>query len=62
MFSTPISHPNSIHLIRPIRPINFLIRPKRLCKTATVRRSFGPNEKLKEPLLQSRLGRIDLPQ
>lgn len=31
---------------------------KRLCKTATLGSSFGPNEKAKEPLLETHSGRI----
>ena len=46
--------------IFPPPPIRFIhsIRPKRLCKRATLGSSFGPNDNLEEALLQSRSGRI----
>lgn len=52
IFSIPIFPSRPIRLISPIRPIHFLTWPNRPCKRATLRSSFGPNENLKEPLLQ----------
>ena len=57
-FSPPVFPARAIRLIRLIRPANFLIRPERQCETAILERSSGPNENLKEALLQTHLGRI----
>ena len=56
-FPAPIFHPNSIRLIRPIRPFNFLTRAERPCKTATLGSSFGPKNNLKEPVSSAHLAR-----
>ena len=57
-FSPPVFPARAIRLIRLIRPAKFLIRPERQCETAILERSSGPNENLKEALLQTHLGRI----
>ena len=59
-FSAPVWPANLIHPVSRIRANKFLTKPKRHCETATVGRSFGPNGKPKEALLQGHLGQMTL--